>query len=276
MYVFVFLFVIAINSLFLCGATSAPSTTIKAAVWIVDKTKSTSNIQQFSRSMEMSDLINYIDEKIPNVNAAIILESSSLNHRILMHEEIVSSINKSPSAALMPNIYASETSDENVLKSSKHFKNAKDLSLTKLAEEVKKSHKSSLSKTFSVQLMPNSNEERSLLQEIQNTAENVMFIVVERPSGSIPQKPSRQSELSRILMTTDTTTQSNNIFYKPEGAEYSIYYAATYLYITPDIFTGLLTMLFMAFTIYIGLNCLGSIQTPSTFALSKPSVGREA
>jgi hypothetical protein len=45
---------------------------------------------------------------------------------------------------------------------------------------------------------------------------------------------------------------SKSIYYKPEGAEYSIYYADTYLYLTPDIFTGLLTGIFVFFTLLVG------------------------
>jgi hypothetical protein len=78
--------------------------------------------------------------------------------------------------------------------------------------------------------------------------------------------------------TTATTSSdiADGIFYSPEGSEFAIFYADTYLYITPDIFTGIMTGLFMFFTILIGVTCLGQIQGMSSFYDRIPQVGREA
>ena len=65
------------------------------------------------------------------------------------------------------------------------------------------------------------------------------------------------------------------MYYKPEGAEYSIYYANTYLYMTPDLFTGLITGVFFFFVLLIGFNCLGQIQGPGSFVMKGPVVGKE-
>jgi hypothetical protein len=46
----------------------------------------------------------------------------------------------------------------------------------------------------------------------------------------------------------------------PEGCEYSMYYGGKYLYITPDIFTGIMTGLFFVFVFFIGLGQLSAIQ----------------
>eukprot|EP01036_Dinobryon_divergens_P027928 gene27928-36792_t len=48
--------------------------------------------------------------------------------------------------------------------------------------------------------------------------------------------------------------------YSPEGCEYSMYYGGKYLYITPDIFTGIMTGLFFVFVFFIGLGQLSAIQ----------------
>lgn len=80
----------------------------------------------------------------------------------------------------------------------------------------------------------------------------------------------------RLKNTNPDPNDSTSIYYKPEGAEYAIYYANTYLYITPDIFTGLMTGLFFVFVLYTGIGCLGSIQGMSSFYEKLPSVGREA
>lgn len=96
----------------------------------------------------------------------------------------------------------------------------------------------------------------------------ILFMVIEEPSLSAPEK---QGEYSRIL-----SSSSSNKYLEPEGTEYSIYYADTYLYMTPDIFTGLMTGLFVAFVLLIGLNCLGAIQGMSSFVEKNPPVGKEA
>lgn len=83
-----------------------------------------------------------------------------------------------------------------------------------------------------------------------------------------------QGGYSRLL--TVSSDVSDGVNYKPEGGEYAIYYQAKYLYITPDIFTGLMTFLFVTFAVTIGLSCLGSIQGMSSFYDKLPAVGKEA
>ena len=62
----------------------------------------------------------------------------------------------------------------------------------------------------------------------------------------------------------------------PEGSEFTIYKGDTYLYMTPELFTGLMTMLFMFFVMLIGFRCLGSIGGSNTFVTKMPAIGREA
>lgn len=106
----------------------------------------------------------------------------------------------------------------------------------------------------------------------------VLFIAVDEPQNVDKleaNKPRRLGSFSRILSTSSSNI-IDGIYYKPGGAEYSIYYANTYLYITPDIFTGLMTFLFFATVALIGVSCLGSIQGMSSFYDKLPVVGREA
>lgn len=99
----------------------------------------------------------------------------------------------------------------------------------------------------------------------------VLLAVFEEPAlESVA--PEAKGEFSRLL----SSDIEDGVYYKPEGAEYSIYYASSYLYITPDIFTGILTGIFMFFTILIGVTCLGSIQGMSMFYDKLPVVGKEA
>lgn len=105
----------------------------------------------------------------------------------------------------------------------------------------------------------------------------VLFISYDEVQA-VPQVESKRAlskgGYSRLL--AESSDLADGADYKPEGGEYSIYYQAKYLYITPDIFTGLMTFLFVSFTLFIGLSCLGSIQGMSSFYDKLPSVGKEA
>jgi hypothetical protein len=103
----------------------------------------------------------------------------------------------------------------------------------------------------------------------------IMFAAMDVPVSSAVAPADAQ--YSRILSTPQGSSNLlDGLFYKPEGTEYSIYYASTYLYITPDIFTGLLTGIFFAFTLLTGYSCLGYIQGNSSFPTKMPIVGKEA
>ena len=108
---------------------------------------------------------------------------------------------------------------------------------------------------------------------------NTLFILLDGSlPGSMQQQQQQQQQSIEFghydrILSTDTT---DGDYYLPEGSEYSIYYADTYLYLTPDIFTGLLTSIFMAFVVLVGLSCMGSIQGMTSFYNKIPSVGREA
>jgi hypothetical protein len=84
----------------------------------------------------------------------------------------------------------------------------------------------------------------------------------------------------RRMLASNSSSDSTYNSTLPEGTEFSIYFFTDkdhgYLYLTPDIFTGLMTSLFMCFTILIGLRCLGEIQGMSAFYEKQPLVGREA
>jgi hypothetical protein len=67
-----------------------------------------------------------------------------------------------------------------------------------------------------------------------------------------------------------------SVNYLPEGSEFTIYKGATYLYLTPEMFTGIMTALFMFFTMLIGFKCLGAISGSNTFVTKMPALGKEA
>lgn len=127
--------------------------------------------------------------------------------------------------------------------------------------------------------------QRAISKEIPDELKSKILFVsyVDIPKQEVVM-PSRvllgeYSNLMGEIAPVDTTISSDlndGVLYSPEGSEYAIYYADKYLYITPDIFTGIMTGLFVFFTLLIGITCLGEIQGMSSFYDKLPIVGREA
>ena len=80
----------------------------------------------------------------------------------------------------------------------------------------------------------------------------------------------------RVASSSSSETQTPE--YRPSGTEFSIYHSQDYLYITPDIFTAIMTVAFIAVTMYLGLSCVDSIQGASSWTDEKsvPPIGKEA
>ena len=95
-----------------------------------------------------------------------------------------------------------------------------------------------------------------------------LFVTLQSPSGVAP---TRRGNYRRML----SSDIEDGVNYLPEGTEFTIYSQGTYLYLTPDLFTGLMTTLFVFFVLLTGYRCLGAIQGPSTFATTLPSLGKE-
>jgi hypothetical protein len=90
---------------------------------------------------------------------------------------------------------------------------------------------------------------------------NILSPISTDTSSTVNLNQYTDNHVSRVLASKNTTSSNSSttstdngkgIYYRPEGAEYSIYYASTYLYITPDIFTGIMTGIFVTFTLLIG------------------------
>ena len=85
-----------------------------------------------------------------------------------------------------------------------------------------------------------------------------------------------QAKIQRRVASSSSGTQTPE--YRPSGTEFSIYHSQDYLYITPDIFTAIMTVAFIAVTMYLGLSCVDSIQGASSWTDEKsvPPIGKEA
>lgn len=288
-FIILFALIISLSINIFINATETIQKPSKAAIWIVNKSdsnnqKDVSNIVQLSRSMKISDIKQYIDEKLATnkVDAVVLLKSSVSGDRLLNNKDIIKSIQSSSSAVLLPNVYPSVSTTDNrklesienaimnVFSDSKSLHTIQEIQLQDLSKHLntlkidsKPDNKQPI-KTFVTQIISKNEEHRNLLQNIHNNVENVLFIAIDEPvvittrNGQIITeidtefKPMRKGEYSRLLETNGQVFPQNSKFYKPEGSEYSIYYASTYLYITPEIFTGLLTFIFMTFAAYIG------------------------
>ena len=117
--------------------------------------------------------------------------------------------------------------------------------------------------------------EQALMKELSSSvaSSNTLVVAMQEPTATAPKTI---AHYSRILASKSSNI-IDGIYYKPEGAEYSIYYADTYLYLTPDIFTGLLSGFFFLATALIGVSCMNNIQGPTSFSHKEnvPAIGRE-
>lgn len=95
---------------------------------------------------------------------------------------------------------------------------------------------------------------------------NALIVGLQSPEVAAP---STKGHYSRLLIDDGEEN------YNPEGTEFTIYYQNTYLYLTPDLFTGLMTFLFAAFVLLLGFSCMNQIQGPSTYVHTMPTLGKE-
>jgi len=120
----------------------------------------------------------------------------------------------------------------------------------------------------------NKDAEKRAMTDIASLGSSIVFVSMQEP-GEEAVAPSIQAFYNRLLLGRKSSSNTDGIYYKPEGAEYSIYYADTYLYITPDIFTGAMTGIFFVFTGLIGYSCLNAIQGNDIYASKPCLVGKE-
>lgn len=249
-----------------------------------------------SKSMTTSKFIQQIDSESSN-NEVFVFLTSLNDENPLKHAAVIDSVKGSSRAIIMPSVYfeGSDGSIDELKKLSEAFKGARKMSLEDFHDHVSKSQNifsNGVVDSFEVNLSGDISQDKVQLNDIVNNARNkrssVLFATISEPSR-LAMLPAVDGEYHRVLgvvNTNNTSSSSSNttyapsnsstgIFYKPEGAEYSIYYADTYLYITPDIFTGLMTMLFMIFVLYMGLSCLNAVQGCSSFVSKPIPLGKE-
>lgn len=250
----------------------------KVAFWslgISDASKAKNDYQ--TKAVENSHVNRFLEENSGKYDKIVLLKSQD-SSSVLSVKDVNDVFEASPTKTVMSSVYNSNRDQiADQILSSETFRNHKKVSIDDELKKELTTPRESPNKvgtnTYEVTL-GTGQDAKAFFADMQERGIAILWIAVEEPT--LVSKSSRQltatpAHYSRILAST-----SNNVYYEPEGTEFSIYYADTYLYITPDIFTGLMTGLFIFFVLLIGLTCISNIQGTNHFVDKLPPVGREA
>lgn len=250
------------------------------------------------KSVSSQRVMDYLIHSMSNsqCNLAVIMhweDAADHSKDISSLDLVMDSLKRSHQSTVFPHVFHTSSSSESPKLHLHDFilpvdmiLERRSISLTELLNEVSmrssevvtdksKASSSRVIVDVSLSSLSGDNDYEELHRVLAMKHISTLFILLD--AGPLQQQQQQQQSIEfghydRIL-STDTT---DGDYYLPEGSEYSIYYADTYLYLTPDIFTGLLTSIFMAFVVLVGLSCMGSIQGMSSFYDKIPAVGREA
>jgi hypothetical protein len=238
-----------------------------------------------TQSIGIPQLNQLLNEKA--INTEIVALFKTMDERaVLAHTSVKDSIRQSSSSLILPNIYHTEIKEtqSKIIDSSNLFKNMKEIDIASFIQILKTSSSTigpmnnGVTDVYQITLTGHETEHESLklCSELASHASGsrILFVAIEEP-GRNAKFPASNGNYNRILSTA-SSSNVDGIYYKPEGGEYSIYYANTYLYITPDIFTGIMTSIFVFFVLLTGYSCLGAIQGNSCYPTKMPVLGREA
>jgi hypothetical protein len=218
--------------------------------------------------------------------------SSSSHSSCMQHPAVKESMSKAADQNTFTYVYPSATGEsiatmtENKVKEDGSYRKVSMSALADTLQNQPELFTNNKVDVIEIEVSDDQTNTQILLQALlellnNNDAEKrVLFAAYDAVQDNVA-KPAQYGGFARILQSTPTSSgksslNTDGIYYKPEGAEYAIYYADTYLYITPDIFTGLMTGIFVFFTLLTGISCLGSIQGMSSFYDKLPVVGKEA
>jgi hypothetical protein len=173
------------------------------------------------------------------------------------------SVKASDRSVIMPNVYHSRDNQDTSLCA--HAREASSSRVVTVEEmmDVLSAPSPSSPQNFMINVQPNVQYEDLLAQLHER---NALIVGLQSPEVAAP---STKGHYSRLLQDN----QDDN--YNPEGPEFTLYYQNTYLYLTPDLFTGLMTFLFAVFVLMTGFSCMNQIQGPSTFVHVMPTLGKE-
>lgn len=219
-----------------------------------------------SQSSTFADVNNLLqDEALDRDYVVTFCSEEEETNEFFTTPHFSASVKGSDHAVLLPNVYHSAQDQGSSLcahaRESSHEISVEDM-LTTLSASTPSAHKN-----FFIPLLTSTHESSSYEQLLaQLHKKNALIVGLQTPEVSAP---ATKGHYSRLLQSN----MDDN--YNPEGQEWTIYYQNTYLYLTPDLFTGLMTFLFCSFVLLTGFSCLNQIQGPSTFVHVMPTLGKE-
>lgn len=249
---------------------------------------SSSKANYQTQSFESSQINGLFDSRAKATEIVALIKSAD-GQSALSHESVKQSIRGSFDVTVLPNIYPSgnEREEVSILAKSTSFENANKIDLDAFIQILQEHESNSdavgplnngIVDSYVIILNGHAIEHEqmktiaTLSSKFSNSA--ILFAAADEPMEKAV-FPAKHGNYGRLLSTA-SSSNIDGIYYKPEGSEYSIYYADTYLYITPDIFTGLMTGIFVFFVLLTGYSCLGAIQGNSIYPSKMPVLGREA
>lgn len=245
----------------------------RVAIWSVGG-QSSSSLHD-TKSYVFSQVKDKFLKETSSSDSIVFLTPKSSSANLFSLSSVSSSFDSATSGVAFPFIYRT---DESILMSS--FASKVDMenrkTIVEFAQDVKNAwnlEQGSVAKKIFVELSTEDSQNAVLIEEISNAAKKagkkISFVVVREPAMNA-MLPEMHETLSRKLASTSSSSIGNTT----EISIFSIY-NGPYLYITPDIFTGIMTGLFVAFVLYMGLSCLGEIQGASSFVLKPIPIGKE-
>lgn len=291
----IFTFIVVASALSTSSSTASSSAAQpgKAAFWLLGPPSqipsSSASASYNTKTLNTQVLPQQLDSLSKDSEVVVVLSSAD-GRPVLSHSSVIDSIRSSADKATIlssiyhPSIGQKKTTLEQIQSSNtistNTNSNSNSISLPDFLSILKSKSNNILNNgrvdPYFVQLTGHESEKEGL-QEIAsscNGKSKVLMVAVDEP-GAMAVAPETRASYSRIL-AGKSSDLTDGIYYKPEGAEYSIYYADTYLYITPDIFTGIMTGLFFLFTAITGYSCLNGIQGIDNYASKTCPVGKEA
>lgn len=228
----------------------------------------------------------FLKEKKMDYHAVAVLAPAEAGSSFLENDAITGAFKASPHQTTINTIYKSDSGVSLGSSVAGAKGEVQEVTLAEFAQALGKKNVGGNVPTYRVSVHNSASDVAALASLSSASAEaKVLFVSYTEPQASAPAAATNFQQKKRALAGDDgddadeavvDTTDSHSIYYSPEGATWSMYYADTYLYITPDIFTGLMTGLFMLAVILVGLNCMGQIQGITYFYDKLPPVGREA
>ena len=218
-----------------------------------------------SQSSTFTDVHNMLQDEALNKDMVVTFCSEDEEtNEFFTTPHFAASVQGSDHAVMMPNIYHSQ--DNQGVSLCAHAAESSSQVVT-VDEMVSTLTSSTTHKNFMIPLK-GSDHAAAPVQQLLTLLHQKNALIVGLQSPEVA-APVTKGHYSRLLQSN----QDDN--YNPEGTEFTIYYQNTYLYLTPDLFTGLMTFLFSTFVLMTGFSCLNQIQGPSTFVHVMPTLGKE-